>query len=120
MAVELISNLNLVSWNELPAVTKDAGVNKYSSFLWSMLYLTDIQRAAGLSSSISRLNRSGNFELGREKTIMQRPSTLLSAFPGLHIYDTLFSSARVCPQCTWVRLEGRFNRQIKKHGGTYW
>jgi hypothetical protein len=26
---------------------KDAGVNKYSSFLWSMLYLTVIEHAVG-------------------------------------------------------------------------
>jgi hypothetical protein len=27
---------------------KDAGVNKYRSFLWSMLFLTDFQVTAGL------------------------------------------------------------------------
>jgi hypothetical protein len=53
----------------------------------------------------------GNSELGKNDHAETERFAL--CLHGLHIYDTGSISAHVCPQCTGIRPEDDFNRQIK-------
>jgi hypothetical protein len=64
---------------------KDSGTNKYRSFLWSMLYLTDFQDVVGHEYFVSRLNRTAALSLGQ--TTMQIP--ILTEYPALCLLQSL-------------------------------